>query len=252
MHKFKLKIACMSSRLYPSFGSVLHGMLIEHLPDDWKEILHGESVRPISQWIEFVNNENSLWHVSVTDDGLGDLLNGIFSEDTTWECKHLKAPIHLELTEHTTATLFEYMEPFFTTEEPYDGVNLLFRTATTHKTQGKYAIFPSVSLIANSLNKRLCSVSPDFALADPEAFDQVVAHTEIRRYQLNSARYALEGAGVIGYTGSVELRFSGPDALKRLAGVLFGFAEWSGVGIKTALGMGGCKAILLRKKPKLL
>ncbi|MBQ9007938.1 MAG: CRISPR system precrRNA processing endoribonuclease RAMP protein Cas6 [Clostridia bacterium] len=209
--------------------------------------MHNDQIRPISQWVEGKNEEDFIWHVSVLDDTLGEILSERFSSPTAWDCKHLNTSMRLEPEEQKNVSLFEYMEPFFTAKEPYAGITLQFRTVTTHKTQGKYAVFPSVSLIANSLNRRLCSIDPDFALADPEALEQVISYTGIRRYRLSSSHYELEGAGITGYTGSLELKFYGPDALRRLSGVLFGFAEWSGVGIKTALGMGGCKVTLLEK-----
>ena len=55
---------------------------------------------------------------------------------------------------------------------------------------------------------------------------------------------------MIGYAGRIELRFFGPDPLKRLAGALFAFANWTGVGIKTTLGMGGCVVTIQERAEK--
>jgi CRISPR/Cas system endoribonuclease Cas6 (RAMP superfamily) len=41
--------------------------------------------------------------------------------------------------------------------------------------------------------------------------------------------------------GKITLVVNGPDQLARLAGAMLSFAEYSGVGIKTALGMGGVR-----------
>ncbi len=41
--------------------------------------------------------------------------------------------------------------------------------------------------------------------------------------------------------GKITIIIRGPEQLARLAGALISFAEYSGLGIKTALGMGGVK-----------
>ena len=247
MHKFQVKMSCPSRKPNPSFGSILHGMLIDHLPDEWKEMLHSEQIRPVSQWVEGINETDFIWHVSVLDESLGDMLGELFRKENDWECRYLNTSMHIETVSQKQTGFQEYIEPFYLAEEPHTGINLIFRTVTTHKTQGKYATFPSVSLIANSISKRICSIRPDFSLSDPECLEQIIERTSIARYQLRSAFYELEHSRVTGYIGQMELRFSGSDELRRLAGILFAFAPWSGVGIKTALGMGGCDVSLLKR-----
>ena len=107
-----------------------------------------------------------------------------------------------------------------------------------------------MELIGNSLRNHLCAISPSIALADDEVMDQVLRFTRISRYELRSSVFQLEGAYVTGYSGRLELHFDGPDALRRLSGVLFGIAEWTGIGVKTSLGMGGCSVKTLDRKEK--
>ena len=133
------------------------------------------------------------------------------------------------------------MKPFFLSEAATPRLRLSFLTTTTHKTQGDYALFPSVELIARGLRARLCDMEPSLVLSDDEVLEQIISHTRIARYRLQSGSFALEGARVQGYTGHVDLSIQGPDSLIRLASVLYCFAPWCGVGIKTALGMGGCR-----------
>ena len=98
-----------------------------------------------------------------------------------------------------------------------------------------------VELIACGLRARLCDMEPSLVLSDDEVLEQIISRTRIARYRLQSGSFALEGARVQGYTGHVDLSIQGPDSLIRLANVLYCFAPWCGVGIKTALGMGGCR-----------
>lgn len=248
MDRYTLEMNCKTNPPDVSWGSVLHGMLIEHLTDEWKQKMHDENARPLSQWIEVKDGATFVWHVNILDDRVSQILEPCLTGKSVWECRHMKTQMEIASVKKEHADFYEYMTPFFEAEEACRGMFLNFRTPATHKTRGNYAVFPSVDLIAGNLNRRICSIEPEFALEDPEALEQVINYTRINRYKLNSARYELEGSGITGYMGYIELRFNGPDPLRRLAGVLFGFARWSGVGIKTALGMGGCDVNLSERR----
>lgn len=248
MDRFLVQMSCPDHAPAPSWGSVLHGMLMESLPEPWPAQMHGEGLRPLSQWVEVKSPSRFVWHIGVLEDGLAEAVEAVLSPGAVLSCAHLDTKMTVEAAERQRLSAAEYMKPFFLAEDPCPGLYLTFHTPTTHKSQRQYAVFPSVELIAKNLCSRFCAMAPDFALADPEALEQVIAHTRISRYRLESARYSLEGAWLTGYTGRLELRFQGPDPLRRLAGILFSFAAYSGVGIKTALGMGGCEAAPLAEK----
>lgn len=247
MRRFEIQMTCPDHPPSPAWGSVLHGMLMDALPAPWPERMHGEGLRPLSQWVEVKSPTQFIWHISALDDALGEAVESVLTPGIRLSCAHMNTQMTIEEIETESLSPAAFMKPFFLAEEPCPGLYLTFCTPTTHKSQRQYAIFPSVELIAKNLASRFCTMAPDFALSDPEALEQVIAHTRISRYRLETARYSLEGAWLTGYTGRLELRFEGPDPLKRLAGILFSFAPWSGVGIKTALGMGGCQAEVLKK-----
>ena len=71
--------------------------------------------------------------------------------------------------------------------------------------------------------------------------EQVARHIRIVRYSLRTAVYFLENTKITGYMGRITLVIRGPEPLARLAGALLSFAEYCGIGIKTALGMGAVK-----------
>ena len=70
---------------------------------------------------------------------------------------------------------------------------------------------------------------------------QISQGLQIVRYSLRSAIYYLENTRIIGYKGKITLIIRGPVELARLAGALLFFAEYAGLGVKTALGMGGVR-----------
>ena len=233
-----------------NWGSVMHGILIEKLPAEWQEALHSDQLRPLSQWVEPVDPVSFIWHLSVLDDSLAEIISAVLQPGNEFQCKHNQSNMRITDVQVISSSITEYMKPFYLSEEPCAGVFLNFRTTTTHKSQGRYAVFPSVDLIGKSLRNHFCSLEPSFVLADDEILGQILDHTRIARYNLQSSYYSLEGGRIDGYTGHLLLRFDGPDPLKRLAGTLFSFAEWTGVGIKTALGMGACTVAPFQPKKK--
>jgi CRISPR-associated endoribonuclease Cas6 len=225
----------------PYWCSLLHGLLLERLPASWQERLHDSGPRPFSQWVEPGDGAAFRWHLAVLNDELAAAVEPLLKSGERWPCKHLQGDFILEASEHQHLTVQAYMKPFFLSEAATPRLRLSFLTTTTHKTQGDYALFPSVELIARGLRARLCDMEPSLVLSDDEVLEQIISHTRIARYRLQSGSFALEGARVQGYTGHVDLSIQGPDSLIRLASVLYCFAPWCGVGIKTALGMGGCR-----------
>ena len=248
MDQFTVIVSCSTAAPSPSWGSLLHGMLIERLTPEWQEKLHSAQLRPFSQWVEVKSPTLMIWHIGVVMDPLADMLATVILPGTVWHCGHLNTDMTIESVDRDSRTVAEYLKPFFLAENAPSGVYITFMTPTTHKSQGSYAIFPSVSLITRNLNSHFCVMAPDFALNDADALEQVIAHTRITRYRLETSRYALEGTWITGYTGRVLLRFEGPDPLRRLAAALFNFSAYSGIGIKTALGMGGCLVDIIEQK----
>ena len=66
-------------------------------------------------------------------------------------------------------------------------------------------------------------------------------HTSIQQYQLRSTAFSLEGVKIPAYLGTIALRVRGTNTMADFANLLLQFGEYSGVGIKTSLGMGAYK-----------
>ena len=244
MTQFRILI-CSDYSLVSDSGSIMHGILMDLLPQPWPARLHETGLKPFSQWVESQSGGKVVWHIGVLDEELASVLRNSLVLNTSIYCKHTRNEIRFLSTEARDLSLQEYLNDFVLAEEPDQDIRLFFKTATAHKSQGEYVILPSVELIARSLQKRFGQIDPECILADDEVVGHIIDNTKLIRYKLESTPYNLEGTRVFGYTGSLNLRFQGETTLKRLSTALFCMAGWSGVGIKTALGMGGCKVIRL-------
>ena len=68
----------------------------------------------------------------------------------------------------------------------------------------------------------------------------------IKRYNLRSTKYLLGDVKIPSFFGEIECYINAPQHIVNMVHMLAEFAEYSGVGIKTTLGMGGIDVIKSR------
>ena len=124
-------------------------------------------------------------------------------------------------------------------EEPASRTRLWFRTPCAFKQAGRYAIYPQEFLLLQSLVLHWNTAFPDCQLSDPDALDAILRGLRILDYNLHTVSYPIKNTRIPGFVGSavVEARLALP--LLELWNALLSFAPYGGIGIKTALGMGG-------------
>ena len=66
-------------------------------------------------------------------------------------------------------------------------------------------------------------------------------YTIIRSYDLHTNLFHIEGHSIPGFSGTLEIRFCGNREVNCLAAALLQCAVYTGIGIKTALGMGAVR-----------
>lgn len=247
--KISLKCAYQSdAKATYNWGSLMHGALMELLTPEIADRLHEISLRPFSQYVLSLNNRSIEWHIGLWDDEISAAIKQAVMAVPFIDIKHIGIRLNIETSEINGQSEKEFLSGFFTEEIPCRRYELEFITPCTHKSGGRYVIFPTPELIIQSLYMRYCAFSQEFSIDDAETMAQLAANLRIVRYSLHSAQYNLEGANITGYVGKITFSIHGPEQLVRLAGMLLSFAEYAGVGIKTSLGMGGCR---VRKIPKL-
>ncbi len=239
---FSITVRMISSNASPSinWGTLMHGMLMEHLRGAWPSTLHEGERRAMNQWIEPVNDREFIWHLHFLDDHLALCFMESCRKNDEWFCQHNGSRMTFLDLDVQECSLLEYTRKFMAVRSPGRFVTIPFRTPTTHKSQGKYVLFPSVDLILNNIRKRIGAI--DEAIEpSPELLADLAEQTEIRAYNLHTAVFGLEGSWIRGYTGMLTLSMKGDENLIRFGQMFFGLGEWFGLGIKTTLGMGGCQ-----------
>lgn len=224
-----------------NWGSLFHGFLIKALPPDMAEMLHSSRLRPFSQYVLPQPGQVLHWVIGMWDTEIAGHIVQAVLPLTRIELQQKGLTLEVTGTQRFVQSEQEYFRRFFAAGAPCRRYELEFLTPCTHRQDGRYALFPSPDLIVHSISKRYSAYTQDVSIDDPLAMEQIARHMRIVRYSLRTAVYFLEDTKITGYTGRITLVISGPEQLARLAGALLSFAEYSGIGIKTALGMGAVK-----------
>ena len=79
-------------------------------------------------------------------------------------------------------------------------------------------------------------------LEDKKIVDELLEKVYIKDYNLKTKVFHLEGIKIKGFIGTMDLAIKGEDrALANILNFLILISEYTGLGIKTSLGMGGVK-----------
>ena len=128
-------------------------------------------------------------------------------------------------------------------------IQIHFLTPTAFKKQGKYLFYPDIRCIFQSLMNKYDSAARNEKMVDTDTLEQLTENAQIVRYDLKSVSFSLEGVKIPAFIGKVVVKMNGTRTISNFANMLFEFGEYSGVGIKTALGM-GCMKILNEGRKK--
>ena len=236
-----------NEKIHQAMGSILQGALMEIIGSESAKKLHDEGMRPYSQYVYFDKNKNSpIWCVNVLNDWacekiLSPLMTQqqIFLRHKNYRVNLLKCNIVLEES-------YEYMaERFMNNNAPISkGVEMEFITTASFHRDGRNVIFPEIYLIIQSLLNRWNSFS-DLFLVEGENLPQVLSNFFIvKEYDFHSQLFLLEHQKIEGFCGRMIANFEGDSTTNRLLGLLLEYANYTGIGIKTALGMGAVKTKL--------
>jgi hypothetical protein len=132
----------------------------------------------------------------------------------------------------------EIADTFFLQEAAPKGAELSFCTPTSFKREGRYVMLPDFFLICQSLLMRWNRFAKEIYLYDEDLTERMALACQLSKYALRSVPFSIEGHTIRGFCGTMHVRFFGTDGMRRILGMLFFFAPFVGIGIKTALGMG--------------
>lgn len=228
-------------KLSYQMGSSFHGALMEMLSEETADILHTSKVHPCSQYLE--RRGDGCWYWIIT--ALNRELSREIIYDSLLSCDGIelkKAGITIGFAEKQLHEIsMEKLTERMYSEEDTKYINLEFITPTSFKQDGRYLFYPDIRAMYISLLNKYGAASPEQNVRDEDLLEELIRNTQISRYNLRSVLYHVENGKVPAFTGTLTLRLSGTRTMRSFADFLFHFGEYSGIGIKCGLGMGGMR-----------
>ncbi len=236
------------SRLSYNVSSAMQGVLMENVSYGFGERMHENGSKPYSQHLVY-KNSLPVWTINtLSGEAERELADPLMKPECTQIYLRNK-DMFLEIAGKSQSEI-EFDEllqsTFFAECSRY--IKIRFRTPTAFKTNGRYQFYPTVRHIIKSLAGKFnaCGFEAEIDLTDD--IESMEENIDIADYSLRSTFFYLEGVRIPSFTGWVMLRIRGPQQLANLMHLLVRFGEYSGVGIKTAMGMGAIE-IEERKEP---
>ena len=223
-------------------ASLFHGALMEMLPEAYVAELHESMLHPYTQHLEMRDHQ---WHWVVTtlNDQAKDLIiDQTLAQKNQVDIKKHELVVGIAEKKMSELTDKELSSQFYQEDAPRT-ISLQFLTPTAFKIDGRYVFYPDIRSIYLSLMNKYDAASKAGSMKDEDALELLCRNTSLFRYDLRSTLFSMEGVKIPSFVGKITFRMHGAQTMTNLAQMLFRFGEYSGIGIKTALGMGAVKML---------
>lgn len=219
-------------------ASLLQGVIMEKIDPVYAEEMHRTGAHPYSQYL-LVKDDALFWTVNaLSEEAEKQIIMPLLEDDEkSIFLNHRNESLSVESKTLEKVSFEELVQKYYLGNCSRN-LTLRFLTPTGFKQGGKYCIFPTPRLIFQSLMLRQDAAAQDSTIYSEEMVEEFEQYAEITDYRLRSVRYSLEGVRIPSFVGDCTIRIRGPQQLANVAHMLAQYGKYSGVGIKTGLGMG--------------
>lgn len=232
--QYRLKLKEPEGRpLSNTWAYRLYAWLLEQAPEEFAAFAHRQENRCLSQYLD-----GNVWVLNLLGREAAEIFGAVL--DKTEEISLNRALLHVD---ENCRHMVERPEDFLNRGRELHCLRseLRFRSPTAFRQAGRYAIYPETGLILQSLLAGWNQLYPEYLLEDGDMLAELKGGINIVDYSLRTVRFRLKDTAVPGCLGWATVEARLPIVLLELWNALLCFAQFSGLGIKTALGMGGVK-----------
>lgn len=249
---YELKLDITDEKKYSiyNWGSIMQGVLLEKIDREYVEKLHNMKYNPYSQYI-YLNKENEyIWKINtIGEEAYKKILeeNILKRDEIFLESKNLNVKI-LEKRLISKTTLNDLFKKWFISDNLVNKVKYKIITPVSYKQDNKYLIIPDTGLILSNIINKWNAFSTNNI--EKSIFEEYLRKTFISNYNIRTATFSLEKVRIKGYIGEIEITIKANQMMTNILNLLFEFAEYSGLGIKTSIGMGAIKKLEIKGENK--
>lgn len=226
-------------------GPFFQGALMQTVDSKYAEQLHVSSFNPYSQYASYDKQSQRLfWRISALNEQAQceiltplSILESIVLERPGIELSCVKTTLETIDVKQLTRGIYDTAEGKFR-------VRLI--TPCAFKVKGSYVSIPTPRLIFQNLLMHYNSVYAGSNEIDEGTIDFIDEHVKMTSFNIRSRYFSNVASGgrkIPGCVGTVTLSVDNYQPMRGLIKMLLRFGEYAGIGIKTAMGMGGFRII---------
>ena len=226
-------------------GSIFHGALMQIVDTEFADKMHRDNIRPYSQNVTFTD-DRIIWNINTLTEEAKINISDLLMSDSFQSLYLSHKDISLDVCDKKiiSQTSYDNMFKRIYIDSQFDNYGTYrFYTPTAFKSNGRYINMPDVRLIFNSIISKYnaCAISTEFS--DDNLIEEIENCVNITSFNLHSSYYSLEGVKIPSFVGEITLTSYKNERMKKFISMMLEFATYSGIGIKTALGMGAVRKI---------
>lgn len=224
-------------------ASDFQGVLFTKIDSEYADFLHKEQMHPYSQYI-YQDEHRWYWKVStLNNEAYKRIIEPLLApEFNRFHINNGDINVDIKNKSIVTKSYSDLMEDFY--EKPAENnFDLQILTLTAFKQRGRYNVTPDLRLIFQNLMMKYSIILGNENMEDEDTLNQIIDDTIVSKYRLKTGIFPIEGRNIPGFNGNLSLRLFGSETMMRYVRLLLKFGEFSGVGIKTGMGMGAIKII---------
>lgn len=229
-----LQIECkMDKKLYWEDGYSLYALLLSMVPREMGDKIHGMQMTPISQKVL-----KDRWIMTLMGEETAEVLAEPILQLSSFDIN--KGKRHVEILEKKVSVIDDIDHLYL--EAPEKQFELKLQTPVAFKSRQQYQLLPANRLILQSLIRRWNFCFPLYPISEEEENVQQMAEMlHLRALRLESEVFRTKGAVIPGVTGSMSFESMEEGETDQILRTLIALGNYTGIGIKTAIGMGGVK-----------
>ncbi len=233
----KIKMELEGEGLNINMGSLFHGYMMRKIDSAFAEYFHHNSTNPFTSCVyKEKDSKKFFWKITTYNKKAYDMIVPYFLEDKVINI-YLENK-NLEVTVKSFSLVKTSFEDLYLNEERKNKLNLI--TPTSFKSDGYTRIFPNISTLMMGVINKINHHSDTVKLEDEKIISEFLEKVYIHDYNLRTQVFHLEKVKVKGFIGSMNLGITENNpVLINMLNFLIHASEYTGLGIKTALGMGG-------------
>lgn len=224
-------------------ASDFQGVLFTKINPDYADYLHKEQLHPYSQYLTFDKNV-PVWHVNtLNQEAYTNIIEPLLkTEFDSFKINNGNIDVKVKSKNITTKKYSQLMEDFYE-KKATSNIDIEILSLTSFKQRGRYNVTPDLRLIYQSLMMKYSAISGNESMIDEETLEQLIQNSVVSKYQLRTGVFPVEGRVIPGFIGKLGIKFYGTETMMRYIRMLLEFGEYSGIGIKTGMGMGAIRLV---------